>query len=174
MQQLIEYPADTLKLDRGMVDVMATPQMLPALQAMIALCHARGMSVVAEGVETQETMDLLITAGCDLFQGYLISRPLPLEELGLWALQRLAETKAEARPALPGPAARRPDRRTRHLVQSGRPHSSRPCRERLQSRAKARRNDTAWMKPETIGSIRTGSQSEGGRPSMRVASRRWP
>lgn len=108
VQQLIEYPADTLKLDRGMVDVMATPQMLPALQAMIALCHARGMSVVAEGVETQETMDLLITAGCDLFQGYLISRPLPLEELGLWALQRLAETKAEARPALPGPAVRRP------------------------------------------------------------------
>ncbi|MFP5075951.1 putative bifunctional diguanylate cyclase/phosphodiesterase [Rhizobium sp. YIM 134829] len=94
VQQLIEYPADTLKLDRAMVETMATTDMLAALRAMIALCHARGMSVVAEGVETKEKMDLLIAAGCDLFQGYYISKPLSLDDLGLWALQRLASPAA--------------------------------------------------------------------------------
>jgi EAL domain-containing protein (putative c-di-GMP-specific phosphodiesterase class I) len=61
--------------------------------------------VIAEGVDTTEKMALLAAAGCDLYQGYLISRPLTLEEIGIWAMQRLVEKAREA--------AQSPDRRAR-------------------------------------------------------------
>ena len=49
-----------------------------------------------EGVDTTEKMSLLAAAGCDLYQGYLICRPLSLEEIGVWAMQRLVEKAREA------------------------------------------------------------------------------
>ena len=89
VQQIIEYPADTIKLDRSLVDSLAIGASLPTLRALIALCHAQDMSVVAEGVDTPEKMTLLAAAGCDLYQGYLITQPLGLEDIGVWAMQRL-------------------------------------------------------------------------------------
>ncbi|KQR77458.1 putative bifunctional diguanylate cyclase/phosphodiesterase [Rhizobium sp. Leaf341] len=98
VQQIIEYTADTIKLDRAIVETMATPDLSPALTALIALCHARGMSVIGEGIDSAEKVDFLTRAGCDFFQGYLISKPLALDELGIWALQRVSET-ATMRPS---------------------------------------------------------------------------
>ncbi|WP_082477078.1 bifunctional diguanylate cyclase/phosphodiesterase [Rhizobium sp. Leaf371] len=92
VQQIIEYTADTIKLDRAIVETMATADLSPALTALIALCHARGMSVIGEGVDSVEKVDFLTRAGCDHFQGYLISKPLALDELGIWALQQVRET----------------------------------------------------------------------------------
>ncbi len=46
----------------------------------IAIAHALGMKVIAEGVETKKQRDLLMTAGCDFAQGYYFSRPLPTAE----------------------------------------------------------------------------------------------
>lgn len=105
VQQIIEYPAETIKLDRELVESLSRAAALPTLRALIALCHAQDMSVIAEGVDTTEKMALLAAAGCDLYQGYLISRPLPLEEMGIWAMQRLVEKARET--------AHTPDRRAR-------------------------------------------------------------
>ncbi len=91
VQQIIEYTADTIKLDRALVQNLANQETLPALKAMIALCHARKMAVVGEGIDTHEKLALLIAAGCDHFQGYLISKPLALPDLSIWALKQAAE-----------------------------------------------------------------------------------
>lgn len=50
----------------------------------IELGHSLGLTVVAEGVENEETRDRLARMGCDAAQGYGISRPLPAEQLELW------------------------------------------------------------------------------------------
>lgn len=91
VQQIIDYPAETIKLDRGLVESLTNSAALPTLRALIALCHAQNMQVVAEGVDTPEKMTLLAAAGCDYYQGYLISQPLTEENLGIWAMRRLIE-----------------------------------------------------------------------------------
>ncbi|MCF3641678.1 bifunctional diguanylate cyclase/phosphodiesterase [Rhizobium sp. TRM95111] len=96
VQQIIDYPAETIKLDRALVESLTKKAALPTLRALIALCHAQDMSVVAEGVDTTEKLTLLAAAGCDLYQGYLISKPLSAEDLGVWAMQRLVEQAREA------------------------------------------------------------------------------
>jgi EAL domain-containing protein (putative c-di-GMP-specific phosphodiesterase class I) len=49
-------------------------------QTIISLSAAMGLSVIAEGVETEEQREFLARMGCHAFQGYLFSRPLPLQE----------------------------------------------------------------------------------------------
>jgi EAL domain-containing protein (putative c-di-GMP-specific phosphodiesterase class I) len=49
-------------------------------RAIVAMAHSFGMSVIAEGVETVEQLDFLHTLGCEEFQGYLFSRPVPADE----------------------------------------------------------------------------------------------
>jgi EAL domain-containing protein (putative c-di-GMP-specific phosphodiesterase class I) len=49
-------------------------------QAIIAMAHALGMTVIAEGVETEQQRDLLVAAGCDYAQGYFYSRPVTATE----------------------------------------------------------------------------------------------
>jgi EAL domain-containing protein (putative c-di-GMP-specific phosphodiesterase class I) len=49
-------------------------------QTIVSLSHAMGLSVIAEGVETEEQREFLARLGCHSFQGYLFSRPLSLEE----------------------------------------------------------------------------------------------
>ncbi|MGE6781341.1 putative bifunctional diguanylate cyclase/phosphodiesterase [Ensifer adhaerens] len=90
VQQIIEYTADTIKLDRALVSNLTASQSLPVLKALIALCHAKDVAVVGEGIDTPEKLSMLTAAGCDLFQGYLISKPLPIEDLAIWALTRTA------------------------------------------------------------------------------------
>jgi c-di-GMP phosphodiesterase len=96
VQQIIEYTADTIKLDRALVQNLANEESLPALKAMIALCHAQHMTVVGEGVDTHEKLAMLTAAGCDHFQGYLISKPLMLPELAIWALKQTARIAGPA------------------------------------------------------------------------------
>jgi EAL domain-containing protein (putative c-di-GMP-specific phosphodiesterase class I) len=54
------------------------------VRSTIRMAHDMGLSVVAEGIEDQRTLNWLLQNGCDLAQGYFISRPLPAEELALW------------------------------------------------------------------------------------------
>ncbi len=75
-------PIDTLKLDRSFVkDIEQGEDDAVICSATIALAHALGLSVVAEGVETQTQQRYLTRLGCDQLQGYLFSRPLPAEAL---------------------------------------------------------------------------------------------
>jgi len=53
-------------------------------QTIVSLSQAMGLSVIAEGVETEEQREFLAGLGCHSFQGYLFSRPLPLEEFDLF------------------------------------------------------------------------------------------
>lgn len=95
VQQITEYAADTIKLDRALVTRLATEDASQTLAALIALCHAQGMAVVGEGVDTEEKRRLLESAGCDLFQGYGICKPSSLEDLGVWWLRSMANLVPE-------------------------------------------------------------------------------
>jgi len=77
MAYLRQLPVNTLKLDRSFVRNIAVDAKDADLCAgIMALAHKLDMHVVAEGVETREQHDALAAANCDLFQGYLFSRPL--------------------------------------------------------------------------------------------------
>ena len=74
--------ADELKIDKSLVAAAAESQRdRLILKSTIDLAHSLGMSVVAEGVETPEVQAALTLLGCDVIQGYLISRPVPLADL---------------------------------------------------------------------------------------------
>lgn len=76
-----QIPADTLKLDRSFIQqIEHDGRDLDLCAGIIALSHQLGLSVVAEGVETQAQWALLSKHGCDLFQGYLFSKPLPADD----------------------------------------------------------------------------------------------
>jgi len=79
---LKKLPIDELKIDQSFVREMATDTTDAAIVAStVALGHALGLRVVAEGIEDQATWDLLVGMGCDVTQGYYLSRPLPPDAL---------------------------------------------------------------------------------------------
>ncbi len=80
---LSRLPISLLKIDKSFVDQMnARPQNGRLVRAMIGLAHELGLEVVAEGVEGAAQLGQLRRFGADQVQGYLISKPLPLAELG--------------------------------------------------------------------------------------------
>jgi diguanylate cyclase (GGDEF)-like protein len=82
LSYLKRFPIDTLKIDQAFVrDIGTNPEDEAIARAIIAMAHTLGMDVVAEGVETQVHKDFLVREGCDYIQGYLLSRPVPDEEL---------------------------------------------------------------------------------------------
>jgi diguanylate cyclase (GGDEF)-like protein len=75
--RLKDFPADELKIDRSFINDLASGEVDEKIVAYIVqLAHACGMTVTAEGVETESQRALLRRLGCDLLQGYLISHPL--------------------------------------------------------------------------------------------------
>ncbi len=73
---LADLPSDELKIDRRFIDRLATSPRDHAIVAnTIALAHALGQTVVAEGIERPETLGILRALGCDFAQGYLLGRP---------------------------------------------------------------------------------------------------
>jgi EAL domain-containing protein (putative c-di-GMP-specific phosphodiesterase class I) len=79
---LEKLPLDELKLDKSFVDSIAQSDSgLKMVEGIIDLAHSLNLSVVAEGVETEEQRVLLASFGCDLYQGYLFSKPLRKEPL---------------------------------------------------------------------------------------------
>ena len=79
---LKKLPARELKIDKLFVTQLTSSHRDPLIvRSTIDLAHALEMEVVAEGVETQAALALLSVMGCDMAQGYFISRPLPLEPL---------------------------------------------------------------------------------------------
>jgi len=80
---------------------------LTIVRSTIDLSHNLGLDVVAEGVEDEATLARLAELGCDRAQGYLVSRPVPANELGAWL--RDVDGRASVRDVLAGatPAASR-------------------------------------------------------------------
>ena len=78
LSYLAAFPADKLKIDRSFVHQMGTDCRKQALvDTIITLGHSLNMTVIAEGVETEEDETLLRTRACDSIQGYLLARPMP-------------------------------------------------------------------------------------------------
>lgn len=79
---LTRFPVNKLKIDRNFIrNVCVDEQNAEIARAIISLGHTMNMEVVAEGIELEQQLDLLKSEGCDEGQGYLISRPLPHDEL---------------------------------------------------------------------------------------------
>jgi EAL domain-containing protein (putative c-di-GMP-specific phosphodiesterase class I)/GGDEF domain-containing protein len=87
---LRHFPVDRIKIDRSFVSGLGTSVADTAIVAStIALAHSVGLRAIAEGVETAQQLTLLRQMGCDFAQGYLLSRPLPAEQLLAWWEQQL-------------------------------------------------------------------------------------
>jgi diguanylate cyclase (GGDEF)-like protein len=86
LSYLKRMPLDQLKIDRAFVrDILVDTASDAIAQTIISLGRAMHMSVIAEGVETEEQREFLSSLGCHAFQGFLYSRPLPLDEFErLW------------------------------------------------------------------------------------------
>jgi EAL domain-containing protein (putative c-di-GMP-specific phosphodiesterase class I) len=83
-------PIDILKIDQSFVrDLGEEPGEAAIVSAIISMARALALRVVAEGVETESQLAVLKTLGCDEYQGYFFSEPLPPDEL----MQRLLEAK---------------------------------------------------------------------------------
>jgi len=81
MSYLKRLPLDQIKIDRAFVgEILKDPISGAVAQAIISFGKAMGLSVIAEGVETEEQRAFLDKLGCYCFQGYLFSHPLPLGE----------------------------------------------------------------------------------------------
>jgi diguanylate cyclase (GGDEF)-like protein len=94
---LRRLPLHEVKVDRVFVQGMATdPGELAIVRVVTDLSRHFGLSVVAEGVESELTLGMLDEIGCDFGQGFLFSRPLPYERLEAWLH---AKTEVESTPA---------------------------------------------------------------------------
>lgn len=94
LSYLRRLPVDEVKIDQSFVQGMATDAGdLAIVRAIVDLARHFGLSVVAEGVESELTLSLLAEIGCDIGQGFLFSRPLPYDRLEAWLA---AQTDPEA------------------------------------------------------------------------------
>ena len=96
LAQLNSMPVTELKVDRSFVMAMDThPNDALIVRSIVDLGHSLGLTTVAEGVETQQAMTALADYGCDVAQGYLLSRPLPADDFLGWCSDRVMSAIAE-------------------------------------------------------------------------------
>jgi diguanylate cyclase (GGDEF)-like protein len=79
--QLTRMPVNVLKIDRAFIDQIGVPSSRRIVELVIEIGQTLGMQVVGEGVEQQSQLDALGELGCDSAQGYLLSKPMPIEAL---------------------------------------------------------------------------------------------
>jgi len=91
---LKNLPVQHVKIDRSFIaDLLSSEHSKHIVRAMIGVIHGLGLKAVAEGIETEEQYRWLMDNGCDMGQGYWMSRPLPADQAGRWL--------AEPHPGLP-------------------------------------------------------------------------
>ncbi len=81
LSHLRAFPFNTIKIDRSFVQNLASPDAGAIVQAVIGLGQSLGVTVIAEGVETEAELAFLRAAGCHEVQGYLLGRPMPADQM---------------------------------------------------------------------------------------------
>ncbi|HYD62842.1 MAG TPA: EAL domain-containing protein [Noviherbaspirillum sp.] len=85
LSHLSMLPIDKIKVDRSFIyNIERSDRSLAIIEAMIVLAKKLGVQVVAEGIKSSDALDLLRDRGCDLGQGYLLSKPLPVTSVSGW------------------------------------------------------------------------------------------
>jgi diguanylate cyclase (GGDEF)-like protein len=109
LANLRRLPIDELKIDRSFVSPMLHDESdLIIVRSTINLGHDLGLRIIAEGVEDGATLERLAILGCDLAQGYHLSRPMPPDVFNIW-LRNAAPAPSEPIVALPAPAGPGPE-----------------------------------------------------------------
>ena len=104
LTHLTKLPIDMVKLDRAFVSrIDRDPKTRALCESIVGIGRALGMSVVAEGVETSAQLAVLSGFGCHLAQGFLLARPMPLQQL----MALLSDGAGAAWPALVGSSSLR-------------------------------------------------------------------
>jgi EAL domain-containing protein (putative c-di-GMP-specific phosphodiesterase class I) len=81
LQYLKQLPLDQLKIDQSFVrDLVSNQSDYAIVRTIIAMAQGLNLNVIAEGVETEDQRQILLSNGCTHFQGYLFSKPVPIEE----------------------------------------------------------------------------------------------
>jgi diguanylate cyclase (GGDEF)-like protein len=110
LANLRKMPIDELKIDRSFVSpMMRNESDLIIVRSTINLGHDLGLNVIAEGVEDSPTLDHLAVLGCDLAQGYHVSKPMPADAFNDWLIETPRQpskgTAQKASPAKGAPAS---------------------------------------------------------------------
>jgi EAL domain-containing protein (putative c-di-GMP-specific phosphodiesterase class I)/GGDEF domain-containing protein len=85
LRYLADFPVSVVKIDQRFARTLCTdPKCAKIVEAIINLCHGLDLTVVAEGVETEDVCDWLRGHGCDSVQGYYLARPMPKKEYEAW------------------------------------------------------------------------------------------
>ena len=90
LSYLKRFPLDVLKIDQSFVRNLTTdPGDASITRAVTAMAHSFGLSVIAEGVETEEHLEFLTGLGCEVAQGYLFSKPLSVADFTDYAARKM-------------------------------------------------------------------------------------
>lgn len=82
LSMLRDFPVDFLKIDKSFIrDNITHEKELPIVRSILNLCRSLGIKAICEGIETQTQNDVMRDNGCPYGQGFLFSKPLPLDEL---------------------------------------------------------------------------------------------
>jgi EAL domain-containing protein (putative c-di-GMP-specific phosphodiesterase class I) len=97
LSYLRRFPFDKIKIDRSFVQNLDQGKgSIEIIRAVVGLGKALGMDVLAEGVETQSQLSTLTREGCDELQGYLFSKPRPIQDVAGMIAEFGADVPAEA------------------------------------------------------------------------------
>jgi diguanylate cyclase (GGDEF)-like protein/PAS domain S-box-containing protein len=139
LSYLRDLPIDVLKIDKSFVDGIAvSTQRLALAEVIIRIAKTLGLTVIAEGIESEIQRDMLVSMGCRYGQGYLLAVPMPADEaeallrVGRGLVPQLPGSRLGpgGRPAgrVPGPVQEPVPRRVRAVhVRQGRPASAEIC-----------------------------------------------